>query len=97
LSRGLELHRVDPVGLEPMDHAILLAVLDRFAGGPVGVDSLAALLGEERETIEAVYEPFLVQSGYLERTPRGRVATDLAYRHFGRPVPEVQQRQGRLL
>ncbi|HZR83180.1 MAG TPA: Holliday junction branch migration DNA helicase RuvB [Candidatus Binatia bacterium] len=95
-SRALELHRVDPAGLEPMDHAILLAVLDRFAGGPVGIESLGALLGEERETIEAVYEPFLVQSGYLERTPRGRVATELAYRHFGRDVP-AGPRQGRLL
>ncbi len=95
-SWALEQNRVDPVGLEPMDHAILLAVLDRFGGGPVGVDSLAALLGEERETIEGVYEPFLVQSGYLERTPRGRMATDLAYRHFGREVP-VGSRQGRLL
>ncbi|MFM8410667.1 MAG: Holliday junction branch migration DNA helicase RuvB [Alphaproteobacteria bacterium] len=95
-ASALERNRVDPAGLEPMDHAILLAVLDRFVGGPVGVESLAALLGEERETIEAVYEPFLVQSGYLERTPRGRVATDLAWRHFGREVP-AGSRQGRLL
>ncbi|MFM7734630.1 MAG: Holliday junction branch migration DNA helicase RuvB [Alphaproteobacteria bacterium] len=95
-ASALERNRVDPAGLEPMDHAILLAVLDRFGGGPVGVESLAALLGEERETIEAVYEPFLVQSGYLERTPRGRVATDLAWRHFGREVP-AGSRQGRLL
>lgn len=95
-SRALELHRVDPAGLDPMDHAILLAVLDRFAGGPVGIDSLAALLGEERETIEAVYEPFLVQSGYLERTPRGRVATQRCWEHFGR-VPPAGPKQGRLL
>ncbi|MFM7141535.1 MAG: Holliday junction branch migration DNA helicase RuvB, partial [Alphaproteobacteria bacterium] len=95
-ASALERNRVDPACLEPMDHAILLAVLDRFGGGPVGVESLAALLGEERETIEAVYEPFLVQSGYLERTPRGRVATDLAWRHFGREVP-AGSRQGRLL
>lgn len=95
-ARALEQNRVDPAGLEPMDHAILLAVLDRFGGGPVGVESLAALLGEERETIEGVYEPFLVQSGYLERTPRGRVATELAWRHFGREVP-LGSRQGRLL
>jgi Holliday junction DNA helicase RuvB len=95
-SAALELHRVDPAGLDPMDHQILLAVLDRFAGGPVGVESLAALLGEERETIEAVYEPFLVQSGYLERTPRGRVATQRCWEHFGRERP-VGPRQGRLL
>jgi len=95
-SGALELHRVDPAGLDPMDHAILIAVLDRFAGGPVGVDSLAALLGEERETIEAVYEPFLVQSGYLERTPRGRMATQLCWEYFGRERP-AGPKQGRLL
>lgn len=95
-SAGLELHRVDPGGLEPMDHQILLAVIDRFEGGPVGVESLAALLGEERETVESVYEPFLVQEGYLERTPRGRMATRRAYEHFGREVP-TGARQGRLL
>lgn len=95
-SGGLELHRVDPGGLEPMDHQILLAVIDRFEGGPVGVESLAALLGEERETVESVYEPFLVQEGYLERTPRGRMATRRAYEHFGREVP-TGARQGRLL
>lgn len=95
-SAGLEMHRVDPGGLEPMDHQILLAVIDRFEGGPVGVESLAALLGEERETVESVYEPFLVQEGYLERTPRGRMATRRAYEHFGREVP-TGARQGRLL
>ncbi|MEW6270677.1 MAG: Holliday junction branch migration DNA helicase RuvB [Thermodesulfobacteriota bacterium] len=93
---ALELHRVDPAGLDPMDHAILIAVLDRFSGGPVGIESLAALLGEERETIEAVYEPFLVQSGYLERTPRGRMATQRCWEHFGRAKP-AGPRQGRLL
>jgi Holliday junction DNA helicase RuvB len=95
-AAALELHRVDPAGLDPMDHAILLAVLDRFAGGPVGIESLAALLGEERETIEAVYEPFLVQSGYLERTPRGRMATQRCWDYFGRDRP-AGPRQGRLL
>jgi Holliday junction DNA helicase RuvB len=95
-SEALALHRVDAAGLDPMDHAILIAVLDRFAGGPVGIESLAALLGEERETIEAVYEPFLVQSGYLERTPRGRMATQLCWDYFGRERP-TSPRQGRLL
>ena len=95
-SEALALHRVDGAGLDPMDHAILVAVLDRFAGGPVGIESLAALLGEERETIEAVYEPFLVQSGYLERTPRGRMATQLCSDYFGRERP-TGTRQGRLL
>jgi Holliday junction DNA helicase RuvB len=93
---GLDLHRVDQVGLEPMDHAILLAVIERFAGGPVGIESLAAMLGEQRDTLESVYEPYLVQSGYLERTPRGRMATPRAYEHFGRAAPSGP-RQGRLL
>jgi Holliday junction DNA helicase RuvB len=79
-----------------MDHAILLAVLDRFGGGPVGIESLAALLGEERETLEGMYEPYLVQSGYLERTPRGRMATPRAYERFRR-APPAGARQGRLL
>ncbi len=96
-AAALKLHQVDPAGLEPMDRAILAAVLDRFGGGPVGVESLAALLGEEPETVASVYEPYLVQSGYLERTPRGRVATDLAWRHLGRERTAGTARQGRLL
>ena len=96
-AAALERHQVDPAGLEPMDRAILAAVLDRFGGGPVGVESLAALLGEEPETVASVYEPYLVQSGYLERTPRGRMATDLAWRHLGRQRGLDVVRQGRLL
>ena len=96
-AAALELHQVDPAGLEPMDRAILAAVLDRFGGGPVGVESLAALLGEEPETVASVYEPYLVQSGYLERTPRGRMATDLAWQHLGRQRGLDVVRQGRLL
>jgi len=74
---------VDPVGLDVLDRKLLLAVLEKFDGGPVGVDNLAAAISEERDTIEDVIEPYLIQQGYLQRTPRGRVATALTYRHFG--------------
>jgi Holliday junction DNA helicase RuvB len=78
---------VDAVGLDVMDRKLLSAVMEKFAGGPVGVDNLAAAIGEERDTIEDVLEPFLIQQGYLMRTPRGRVATLLAYQHFGIVAP----------
>ena len=79
---------VDPVGLDVMDRKLLLAVIEKFDGGPVGVDNLAAAIGEERDTIEDVLEPFLIQQGYLQRTPRGRIATPMAYRHFGIGKPK---------
>ena len=78
---------VDAIGLDLMDRTLLLAVMEKFAGGPVGVENLAAAIGEERDTIEDVLEPFLIQSGYLQRTSRGRVATLLAFRHFGLAAP----------
>ena len=84
---GLLMLDVDRCGLDVMDRKLLSAVLDKFNGGPVGVESLAAAIGEERDTIEDVLEPFLIQQGYLQRTPRGRVATVHAYRHFGLGVP----------
>jgi Holliday junction DNA helicase RuvB len=74
---------VDTVGLDVMDRKLLAAVIEKFGGGPVGVENLAAAIGEERDTIEDVLEPYLIQQGYLQRTPRGRLATPLAYRHFG--------------
>jgi Holliday junction DNA helicase RuvB len=74
---------VDAQGLDLMDRKLLLAVIEKFMGGPVGVDNLAAAIGEERDTIEDVLEPYLIQQGYLHRTPRGRVATANAYQHFG--------------
>jgi Holliday junction DNA helicase RuvB len=86
-DQGLALLDVDPLGLDLMDRKLLLAVIERFTGGPVGVDSLAAAIGEERDTIEDVLEPYLIQQGYLQRTPRGRVATPTAYRHFGIAAP----------
>ena len=78
---------VDSLGLDVMDRKLLMAVIEKFSGGPVGVDNLAAAIGEERDTIEDVLEPYLIQQGYLQRTPRGRVATPSAYRHFGLPAP----------
>jgi Holliday junction DNA helicase RuvB len=78
---------VDAQGLDMMDRKLLLAVIEKFTGGPVGVDSLAAAIGEERDTIEDVLEPYLIQQGYLQRTPRGRIATANAYRHFGLAEP----------
>lgn len=79
---------VDKLGFDVMDRKLLLAVLQKFGGGPVGLDNLAAAIGEERDTIEDVLEPYMIQQGYLMRTPRGRVATQLAYQHFGLPLPK---------
>ncbi|MWL86256.1 MULTISPECIES: Holliday junction branch migration DNA helicase RuvB [unclassified Cupriavidus] len=79
---------VDTVGFDLMDRKLLEAVLHKFDGGPVGVDNLAAAIGEARDTIEDVLEPYMIQQGYLQRTPRGRVATAAAYRHFGLPSPQ---------
>ncbi|MEQ6289705.1 Holliday junction branch migration DNA helicase RuvB [Vogesella sp. GCM10023246] len=77
---------VDPAGLDVMDRKLLQAILDKFGGGPVGLDNVAAAIGESTDTIEDVIEPFLIQQGYLQRTPRGRMATALAYTHFGLPT-----------
>ncbi len=80
---------VDPVGFDLMDRKLLEAILFKFGGGPVGLDNLAAAIGEERDTIEDVLEPYLIQQGYLQRTPRGRIATPIAYRHFGVAAPQT--------
>jgi Holliday junction DNA helicase RuvB len=87
----LERLEVDAKGLDAMDRRILGVVLDTFGGGPVGIDAVAAAVGEERDTIEDVYEPFLVREGYLARTPRGRVALPAAYQHLGRERPRGNQ------
>ena len=84
---------VDELGLDRVDRALLQTIIDKFGGGPVGVETLAAAAGEEVETIEDVYEPYLMQIGYLERTPRGRRATALAYRHLNRPLPRRGQEE----
>ena len=92
---ALKMLDVDAIGLDTMDRRMLLCIVEKFNGGPVGVENLAAAIGEERDTIEDVLEPYLIQQGYLQRTPRGRMATLLAYQHFGitRPasanVPEL--------
>ncbi|WP_233862240.1 Holliday junction branch migration DNA helicase RuvB [Paraburkholderia adhaesiva] len=85
---ALKMLDVDPVGFDLMDRKLLEAILHKFDGGPVGIDNLAAAIGEERDTIEDVLEPYLIQQGYLQRTPRGRVATQLTYRHFGLAAPD---------
>ncbi len=84
---GLDLLEVDELGLDNIDRRLLSAIIEKFAGGPVGLDTLAAATGEESVTIEDVYEPYLMQLGFINRTPRGRVATPGAYRHLGIPVP----------
>jgi len=86
-DRALKMLDVDPLGLDVMDRKLLEAVIHRFDGGPVGLDNVAAAIGEESGTIEDVIEPFLIQQGYLQRTPRGRIATQAAYRHLGLAVP----------
>ena len=83
-DQALALLEVDRLGFDKMDRAILLTIIDKFSGGPVGVETLAAAIGEERDTIEDVYEPFLIQEGYLNRTPKGRVATARAFSYFGK-------------
>ena len=88
-DQALNLLSVDQEGFDGMDRRVLLTILDKFAGGPVGLDSLAAAISEERDTIEDVIEPFLIQQGFLMRTPRGRVATAKAYTHFGMKPPEA--------
>ncbi|MBJ7220605.1 MULTISPECIES: Holliday junction branch migration DNA helicase RuvB [unclassified Brenneria] len=80
---ALDMLAVDTEGFDYMDRKLLLAIIEKFTGGPVGLDNLAAAIGEERETIEDVLEPFLIQQGFIQRTPRGRMATQHAYRHFG--------------
>ena len=82
-QKALDMLEVDTEGFDIMDRKLLLAIIEKFMGGPVGVDNLAAAIGEERETIEDVLEPFLIQQGFLQRTPRGRIATDAAYLHLG--------------
>ena len=90
-QEALAMLDVDEKGFDQMDRNILLAVIDKFGGGPVGIDNLSSAIGEERETIEDVYEPYLIQEGYLQRTARGRIATRLAYAHFGRKWAENNQ------
>ena len=89
-KQALELLQVDPRGLDHIDHKLMQSMIERFGGGPVGLDALAASIGEERITIEDVYEPFLLQIGFIQRTPRGRIATNLCYDHFGYPPAQKE-------
>lgn len=86
--KALELMEIDEEGFDQMDRRFLLTIIEKFSGGPVGIETLAAVMNEERETLEDVYEPFLLQEGYLDRTPRGRVATPRAYQYFGKAPRE---------
>ena len=87
-AAALDMLEVDNEGFDIMDRKLLHAIIDKFMGGPVGLDNVAAAIGEERETIEDVIEPFLIQQGFLQRTPRGRIATDRAYQHFSLERPK---------
>ncbi|WP_042354937.1 Holliday junction branch migration DNA helicase RuvB [Bacillus rubiinfantis] len=86
-KEALQLLQVDQLGLDHIDHKLLKGIIEKFRGGPVGLDTIAASIGEEAETIEDVYEPYLLQIGFLQRTPRGRVVTSAVYHHFGMEVP----------
>ena len=88
---AMDLLEVDPHGFDSMDRKLLMTVIDKFEGGPVGIESLAAAVGEERGTLEDVVEPYLIQEGFLQRTSRGRIATNNAYRHFGLQVPRSRE------
>jgi Holliday junction DNA helicase RuvB len=89
---AMDMLEVDPQGFDTMDRRLLLAIIEKFEGGPVGIESLAAALGEERETLEDVVEPYLIQEGFLQRTSRGRLATRAAYLHFGITLPSSRNR-----
>ncbi len=86
---ALKLFEIDHRGLDPMDRRLLLVLIEKFEGGPVGIDSLSAILGEDRETLEEIYEPYLLQEGLIQRTPRGRVACKSAYEHLGISPPQL--------
>jgi Holliday junction DNA helicase RuvB len=93
-DQALSMLEVDNLGLDRIDRTVLLAIIEKFDGGPVGLDTIAASIGEESETIEDVYEPYLLQIGFINRTPRGRVATRWAYEHLKKPVKNVKQQDG---
>ncbi len=96
-ERALAVFEVDAMGLDEVDRAILESVVLKFGGGPVGLSTLAIAVGEEPETVEDAYEPFLLQQGLLQRTPRGRIATDRAYQHLGVRREVIPEPQGTLL
>jgi Holliday junction DNA helicase RuvB len=91
VASSMERLEVDEKGFDNMDRRLLLMIIEKFGGGPVGLDTLGAALNEEKDTLEDVYEPFLLQEGFLDRTPRGRQATNLAYEYFGKKRPASTQ------
>jgi Holliday junction DNA helicase RuvB len=93
---ALKMLEVDEHGFDEIDRKLLRTIIDKFGGGPVGVASIAAAISEEKDAIEDIYEPFLIQNGFLDRTPRGRVATERAYGYFGLPAPDERRRDSRL-
>jgi Holliday junction DNA helicase RuvB len=90
-ASALEILEVDPLGLDNLDRAILETIIGKFRGGPVGIDSIAAAVSEDKDTIEDVYEPFLIRQGLIAKTPRGRVVTPLAYSHLNIAAPRMQK------
>jgi Holliday junction DNA helicase RuvB len=93
---ALKLLEVDENGFDEVDRKLLRTIIDKFAGGPVGLNTIAAAISEEQDAIEDIYEPYLIQIGFLDRTPRGRKATALAYGYFGLIAPAEQRRDSRL-
>jgi Holliday junction DNA helicase RuvB len=93
---GLKMLEVDEHGFDEVDRKLLRTIIDKFGGGPVGIGSIAAAISEEKDAIEDIYEPFLIQNGFLDRTPRGRVATPRAYGYFGLDAPDDRRRDSRL-
>jgi len=89
VDEALKLFDVDARGLDTMDRKLLVSMIEKFDGGPVGIETLSSMLSEERDTIEEVYEPFLVQEGFIQKTPRGRVVTPLAFTHLGYPPKAI--------
>ena len=87
---------IDDIGLDKMDRLILTTMIEKFSGGPVGIDTMAVSVSEDADTISDVYEPYLIQLGFLARTPRGRVVTDLAYKHLNLPLPKKSNNQKEL-
>ena len=92
-NKALEMMEVDSKGLDKMDHKLMLTMIEKYSGGPVGIESLAASISEEKDTIEDVIEPYLIQSGFIQRTPRGRIATPMAYEHFKTTPPSQNQQE----
>jgi len=94
-KNALSMMEIDEAGFDPLDRKFLLTIIEKFGGGPVGIETIAASIGEEKQTLEEVYEPYLIQEGFIKRTPRGRVATKQAFLHFGL-IPPSETKQGRL-